>query len=552
MKKDIFLALFVALVLVFASIQPAFAATTVIYVDITATGSNDGTSWENAYVLLQMALDQASAQPDQLFEIWVAAGTYYPDLGPGRVDDSRDESFRILYNNVQLYGGFAGDELTREERDWTAHVTTLSGDIGTLGDSSDNSYHVLYLDGVTNTPINASTVIDGFTITAGYANGGGESESGGGLYCAGSGSGHACSPGLANLIFYQNYAYNKGAGMYNHGSSGGESSPILREVTFESNWMDYPFSAGAGMYNDGSSSGKSNPQLIKVTFSENNNPSSYSPGGGIYNDGSAGGVSSPYLFDVLFTDNIAYQGGGIYNNGTNGTSNPKLVGVTFLRNFSVSGAGMYTDGTAGAAGLTLTNVKFSENFAWGDTSVEGGGGMYNVNSSATLLNVLFNDNCAEYGAGIYNNHGNTSLTNVTLADNGVCSGSGITCKAGGGIYNDNSDGRLRNTILWGNTAQAGAQISNTNSSAPKIYYSDIEGGCPSGAICFAGMINIDPLFVDAGAEQLPSQLQLSGCGCGKQHLHDAQHRFSRQTPQGGFIPSRYRQRHPSDRGYGRL
>ena len=116
------------------------------------------------------------------------------------------------------------------------------------------------------------------------------------------------------------------------------------------------------------------------------------------------------------------------------------------------------------------------------------------------MNALFNDNCAEYGGGIYNNHSNANLTNVTLANNSVCSGYGITSKAGGGIYNDGSDPRRRNTILWGNRAEAGAQISNNIGSAPKIYYSDIEGGCPSGAYCYAGMINIDPQFVDAGAK----------------------------------------------------
>jgi hypothetical protein len=171
MKKDIWLAIFVAMILVFSSIQPASAATTIIYVDIDATGSSDGTSWEDAYPLLQMALDEASAQPGTDIEIWVAEGTYYPDDGPGHVQDSRDESFRIQYNNVQLYGGFAGTESIREARDWSSNVTILSGDIGTSGTSSDNSYHVLYLDGVTNTPINAKTVIDGFTITGGSASG---------------------------------------------------------------------------------------------------------------------------------------------------------------------------------------------------------------------------------------------------------------------------------------------------------------------------------------------------------------------------------------------
>ena len=115
MKKDMILATLLTLVLACSSIQPAFAATTIIYVDINATGNHDGTSWENAYPVLQLALDQANAQPEMLFEIWVAAGTYYPDLGPGHVEDSQAESFRILQTHVRLYGGFSGDETERSQ-----------------------------------------------------------------------------------------------------------------------------------------------------------------------------------------------------------------------------------------------------------------------------------------------------------------------------------------------------------------------------------------------------------------------------------------------------
>jgi hypothetical protein len=298
MKKNIFLTVFVALVLVFCSIQPVSAAATILYVDMEATGANDGASWENAYPLLQLALDQASTQPETLFEIWVAAGTYYPDQGPGHVDDSPEESFRILRNNVQLYGGFSGVETQRTQRDWSANVTTLSG-------GGNNAYHVLNLDGVTYRDIKGRTVIDGFTITAGNANGDGENGVGGGLYCAGSGSGHVCSPTLSNLIFSQNTANNKGAGMYNDGSDDGASSPILTDVTFDSNITNSFRAAGAGMYNDGSNNGTSSPQLFQVTFSNNAHNHSQSAGGGMYNDGSAGGVSSPYLEEVLLRITVA-------------------------------------------------------------------------------------------------------------------------------------------------------------------------------------------------------------------------------------------------------
>ena len=232
-----------------------------IYVDSSASGANDGSTWLNAYTSLQAALLRSNLNPGTRFEVWVAAGTYKPTTGTDRTI-----SFRIERNNVQLYGGFAGTETERSQRNWADNPTILSGDIGTVGDNGDNSYHVVWVDGVTYENITASSVIDGFTITAGRAYGDYPHYLGGGLYCAGNGSGKECSPALSNVTFSGNQASHYGGGMYNDGYNGGVSSPTLNNVTFSGNQTSGGWRRDVQQWLLWR---RSSPALSNVTFSGN-------------------------------------------------------------------------------------------------------------------------------------------------------------------------------------------------------------------------------------------------------------------------------------------
>ena len=86
-----------------AAVLAAPSAAQTIYVNASAAGANDGTSWADAFTTLQPALQ--SALPGQA--IWVAAGTYHP-AHPG---GNRAQTL-LLPTGVEVYGGFAGDELT--------------------------------------------------------------------------------------------------------------------------------------------------------------------------------------------------------------------------------------------------------------------------------------------------------------------------------------------------------------------------------------------------------------------------------------------------------
>lgn len=132
------------------------------YVDDTATGTNDGTSWANAFVDLQAALAVAGSGS----QVWVAEGLYKPSLTGDVI-----ASFMIP-SNVAVYGGFAGTETSIAQRVVDAHPTILSGDLA--GDSglsfsnlSDNSEHVVRIHGGSSL-----TRLDGLIIQGGNAAGG--------------------------------------------------------------------------------------------------------------------------------------------------------------------------------------------------------------------------------------------------------------------------------------------------------------------------------------------------------------------------------------------
>jgi hypothetical protein len=133
-------------------------AQTTRYVNYAATGSNNGTSWTNAYTDLQTAIT-ASSSGDQL---WVAKGTYKPHASDASV------SFNI--NGLTLIGGFAGGETMISERDVISNATILSGDLSSndagFVNSFENALHVVIVTSSGN-----ATTIDGFTISGGHADG---------------------------------------------------------------------------------------------------------------------------------------------------------------------------------------------------------------------------------------------------------------------------------------------------------------------------------------------------------------------------------------------
>ncbi|MEM8899164.1 MAG: choice-of-anchor Q domain-containing protein, partial [Bacteroidota bacterium] len=253
-----------------------------VYVDQDASGADDGSSWEDAFEDLQDALAFARTNPS-VREIWVAEGVYTPTSGT-----NSSLSFELV-NGIGLLGGFEGDETESESRNPASNLTVLSGEIGG-NSSSDNTWHVLRATDLTD-----STLLDGFTIVGGYADGSGSDRHGGGLFMT-----NSQKLVIQQVEFSRNRAVNgDGGAIFTIGSS----NSSLRDVLFQNNQARGD--GGAIYLNTETSS-----FLIDRAIFQNNK-STEEDGGAI---AIFGGISDGkhIIANSLFFENESKRGGAIY------------------------------------------------------------------------------------------------------------------------------------------------------------------------------------------------------------------------------------------------
>ncbi len=294
---------------------------------VKENGQGNGSSWRDAAGNLQAVLNKSNFGD----QIWVAKGTYFPE-GPHR------ESCFEIKDGVQLLGGFGGSEDNAAKRNPAVFKTILSGEIGKPG-NLDNCYNVILTRHVSE-----KTVVDGFTITGGNADGVGPNASrqrcGGGWY--NDGSKGVSNPTVVNCIFIENQARD-GAGMYNNGRTG-EASPRLSNCIFIKNNADLD---GGGLYNDGRNKGKSNPELTACILEGNH--ANY--GGGMFNYG-GGGMSSPTLKNCQIIKNLAYvRGGALLNMDFGGISLANIEACSITDNEASVGEGIYQFSSVNGSGI---------------------------------------------------------------------------------------------------------------------------------------------------------------------------------------------------------
>jgi hypothetical protein len=409
-------------------------AQTILYVNDDATGTNNGSSWTNAYTSLQSAIATARANAATTYEIWVAGGTYKPSHDPsGNANPTKlgDKTF-YLANNASYYGGFAGTESNISERDLnnTVHASILNGDLNddNIFNTGD-AFHVVMSIGATN-----NNVFDGFTITGGYAT---EATpltvSGKTVYRdAGAGMNNAeSSPNIANCTFIKNKSMGNAGGILNNNNS----NPSITFSTFKENTANY----GGAMYN-----AQSSPQISYCTFTAD---TAIKWGGAIINNGG----SSPTIDYCIFTGNSAEQGSSIYSQSA---STLTVNGSSFHNNYATyEGAGIYT---TNAAQPNISNSLFSGNEAANGPAI-----FINAVSGYSINNCgIFGNKATNAGGGIFLNTAQGSISNCTVSGNSAEN-------IGGGLYYNNvAGGRITNTIVYGNTTP------NTTDDNRKEIYKD--------------------------------------------------------------------------------
>ncbi|MGJ1286463.1 MBG domain-containing protein [Sphingobacterium spiritivorum] len=434
------------------------AANGILYVKQGSAGN--GSSWANAAPELAAPLLAAKTNA-AIKQIWVAKGTYKPKYRPDNLNgtnpNDRDNAF-LMVKDVKLYGGFAGTETDIGQRDFSiaTNTTTLSGDLGTASDISDNAYHVVISVGAVGT-----AELNGFTLTGGNADAASNISVNGNQVLRSRGGGmynYSSSPTLSNVTLSNNTA-TLGGGMYNY-----SSSPTLSNVTLSNNTA----TLGGGMYNYNSS-----PALSNVILS--NNTATYY-GGGMYNYN-----SSPALSNVTLSNNTAPFGGGMLNYN----SSPTLSSVTISNNTATNGAGIYNN----ISSLTISQSKFA-----GNTAADAGGAVYNLNASVKVNNSSITGNKANWGGAVFKEGGGTDIfLNCTIAGNYAGSdGGGINTKT------SNNTTNLINTIVYGNTKTASADASdirNDDGNATiNVNYSSY--GAVTGTIAGGNNTNANPIFTN--------------------------------------------------------
>ena len=391
------------------------------YVKVGGTGS--GSSWDNALSSIQDAINSAGPLDD----IYVSSGTFYETI--------------TLDSQTKIYGGYlAGKDLTEfpGQRSVSTFVSTIDG--STSGEGGAPADHVVLMDNI------SAAVLDGFTITGGFANdaptgyGGGVfcreldatnilasctiqgnfADYGGGIYLVGA------SPSIVSCQILLNSVNKGGGGVYV--KNGSDAAFVGCTITTNAAIDD----GGGVRIRD------SKPKFTQCQITEN---TSENIGGGVVCY-----LSEPLFINGKIKDNTAnLDGGGLYfqesdavisscnisNNEALGKgggayakdSKPEIKNCTFTGNQAGEGGGLYCEEDSDAL---VTDGAFTNNSA-----TDGGGAFLSDGSNATFETCTFSGQAATRGGGVFCWLSNPTFHDCTINGNIAYSqGGGAFCNTG--------------------------------------------------------------------------------------------------------------------------
>ncbi|MBD5448531.1 MAG: DUF4957 domain-containing protein [Treponema sp.] len=119
----------------------------VIYVNAAAIGRNNGTCWQDAYITLDAAFEQAAAYGDAHKEIWIAhnGGEAYVPLS----DEYRQNGLPLTANTI-IRGGFEGKDTETKAEDRRTKQRSIAFTVNAVENARENAEIQIPIDHKTN------------------------------------------------------------------------------------------------------------------------------------------------------------------------------------------------------------------------------------------------------------------------------------------------------------------------------------------------------------------------------------------------------------------
>ncbi|MCK5688105.1 hypothetical protein KAI87_02485, partial [Myxococcota bacterium] len=326
--------------------------------------------------------------------------------------------------------GFVDGENDLQARDPTTYEVILSGNIGSTATETDNTYHV-----VTGQDVDQTALLDGVTVTAGYANGGGDAAHGGGLWLQNT------TARILSCKVDANYAIENGGGAYVSGLSD-SSGPLFENL---------------------------------VIWTHN----SASQGGAIFAE-----TSQLSIHGNIFANNLSRQGGAIFADHSNLTITDSGLNANKASLDSANGNGGALYQNAGT--VFVHDCLFLENEAGTGANASAdqagedgghGGAIYAVSATLDIVESNIHYNAAGSGGNAWLPESETTCEKVSPAGAGG---------KGGAIFATTTAIRIWNSMLRSNTGGHGGSDAENTSYTGGDCIEDSGSGGHGGAIFQSG------------------------------------------------------------------